>query len=75
MFFNTSLNAIRACFSAPARLNRPVQLGLSVFLTEDGASYQLLMAAATFTMLPIVVLYFIAQRQFIEGIAAGGVKG
>jgi len=54
---------------------RPVQLGLSVFLTEDGASYQLLMAAATFTMLPIVVLYFVAQRQFIEGIAAGGVKG
>jgi multiple sugar transport system permease protein len=54
---------------------RPVQLGLSVFLTEDGASYQLLMAAATFTMLPIVVLYLAAQRQFIEGIAAGGVKG
>jgi len=34
-----------------------------------------LMAAATFTMLPIVVLYLAAQRQFIDGIAAGGVKG
>ena len=54
---------------------RPVQLGLSVFLTEAGTDYQLLMAAATFTMVPIVVLYLLAQRQFIEGIAAGGVKG
>ena len=54
---------------------RPVQLGLSVFLTEAGADYQLLMAAATFTMVPIVVLYLVAQRQFIEGIASGGVKG
>ncbi len=33
------------------------------------------MAASTFTILPIVVLYFVAQRQFIEGIAASGLKG
>ena len=54
---------------------RPIQLGLSVFLTENGTYYQLLMAAATFTMLPIVILYLIAQREFIDGIATGSVKG
>ncbi len=36
---------------------------------------QLLMAASAFTILPIIVIYFIAQRQFIEGIASSGLKG
>jgi multiple sugar transport system permease protein len=33
------------------------------------------MAASTVTILPIVVLFFIAQRTFIEGIAVSGIKG
>lgn len=54
---------------------RPIQLGLSVFVTEAGTQPHLLMAASTFTILPIVLLYFVAQRQFIEGIASSGLKG
>ncbi len=54
---------------------RPIQLGLSVFVTAEQNDPQLLMAASTFTILPIVVLYFLAQRQFIEGITASGLKG
>jgi multiple sugar transport system permease protein len=33
------------------------------------------MAAATISMLPVLILYFLAQRQFIEGIATTGLKG
>jgi multiple sugar transport system permease protein len=33
------------------------------------------MAAATISMLPVLILYFFAQRQFIEGIATTGLKG
>ena len=33
------------------------------------------MAAAVLVALPIIILYFIAQRQFVEGITFGGVKG
>ena len=54
---------------------RPLQLGLSVFVNTDSNEPQLLMAAATFTILPIIVIYFLAQRQFIEGIASSGLKG
>lgn len=54
---------------------RPIQLGLSVFINSESNEPQLLMAAATFTIAPIVVLYFFAQRQFIEGIASSGLKG
>ncbi len=54
---------------------RPLQLGLSVFVNTDSNEPQQLMAAATFTILPIIVLYFLAQKQFIEGIASSGLKG
>ncbi|HDN79044.1 MAG TPA: carbohydrate ABC transporter permease [Chloroflexi bacterium] len=54
---------------------RPIQVGLAFFVTESGTDTQLLMAAATITILPIVTLYFFVQRQFIEGIYTGGIRG
>jgi multiple sugar transport system permease protein len=54
---------------------RPLQLGLTYFVNAENNDPQLLMAASTFTILPIIVIYFIAQRQFIEGIASSGLKG
>jgi multiple sugar transport system permease protein len=54
---------------------RPLQLGLSYFVNAESNDPQLLMAASAFTILPIIVVYFIAQRQFIEGIASSGLKG
>jgi multiple sugar transport system permease protein len=54
---------------------RPIQLGLSVFLNTDTNEPQLLMAASAFTILPIILLFFIAQRRFVEGIAATGLRG
>jgi ABC-type glycerol-3-phosphate transport system permease component len=38
-------------------------------------SYNLLMAAATLVVLPVVVVFLFAQRFFIEGVTIGGVKG
>lgn len=54
---------------------RPLQLGLSVFVNTEANDPHLLMAAATFTILPIILVYFVAQKQFIEGIASSGLKG
>ncbi|WP_460320548.1 carbohydrate ABC transporter permease [Paenibacillus sp. YSY-4.3] len=54
---------------------RPLQVGLLYFVSENGSNYHQLMAAATFTVLPIVLLYFAAQKWFHSGIAASGIKG
>ncbi|HEY3083212.1 MAG TPA: carbohydrate ABC transporter permease [Chloroflexota bacterium] len=54
---------------------RPIQVGLATFSTEQGTQYHLLMAAATFAIIPVVLLYVAAQRQFTEGVAATGIKG
>lgn len=54
---------------------RPIQLGLSTFVSQEGPQPHLLMAASAFTIAPIVVLFFFCQRQFIEGFASSGIKG
>ncbi len=53
----------------------PISVGLQNFVDEAGPQIHLWMAAASISMLPVLILYFIAQRQFIEGIATTGLKG
>lgn len=38
-------------------------------------SWPLLMAGASFVILPVLIVYVFAQRYFVDGIAAGGLKG
>lgn len=54
---------------------RPIQVGLSYFIQEQGVVWHLLMAGATITIVPVVVVFLFVQRQFIEGIARSGLKG
>jgi multiple sugar transport system permease protein len=53
----------------------PLAVGLAFFTSEHDVAYNLLMAASTLIVAPIVVLFIAAQRFFIEGITVGGVKG
>jgi multiple sugar transport system permease protein len=50
-------------------------LGLRFFSGMYNAQWDFLMAASTAVMLPILLLFFIAQRYFIEGITLTGIKG
>lgn len=54
---------------------RPIQLGLSVFVNAEASDPHLLMAASAFTIAPLLLIYFLAQRHFLEGIASSGLKG
>lgn len=54
---------------------RPVEVGLQAFLSADGTDPTGLAAAAAFTTLPVLVIFLVAQRQFIEGISAGSTRG
>jgi multiple sugar transport system permease protein len=53
----------------------PLAVGLAFFTSEHDVAYNLLMAASTLIVLPLVVIFVLAQRFFIEGITVGGVKG
>jgi multiple sugar transport system permease protein len=61
-------------------LQKPEQftlaLGLQNFQSKaGGTSWHLLMAASALVMLPAILLFFVAQKTFIEGIAMTGTKG
>ena len=52
-----------------------VSLGLALFRGEYNAEFGGLMAASTVMMLPVVILFFLTQRTFIQGITLTGIKG
>ncbi|MHB8071633.1 MAG: carbohydrate ABC transporter permease [Candidatus Cryosericum sp.] len=52
-----------------------IEVALNSFLGEKGQQWAQLAAASVFTTIPIVILFFFVQRQFIEGIGGGGIKG
>jgi ABC-type glycerol-3-phosphate transport system permease component len=54
---------------------RPISYGLLAFLDEAGAQFHLQAAGAVITLIPIILIYFLAQKQFTEGIATSGLKG
>jgi ABC-type glycerol-3-phosphate transport system permease component len=49
-------------------------LGLRMFQGESATSWHLLMAASLLSMLPVLILFFSAQKYFMQGIVFTGVK-
>ena len=54
---------------------RPLSLALQVFQAAHSTDWPQLMAASVLIAAPLVVIYFVAQRWFIEGITLTGTKG
>jgi ABC-type glycerol-3-phosphate transport system permease component len=54
---------------------RPLMVGLWSLVTEAGSETHLFMAGATITLLPVLLLYFLLQKQFTESIITSGFKG
>lgn len=53
---------------------RPVSLGVMFFFGRFTADRGMIAAGVTIAMLPVVLLYLLLQRRFIEGITAGALK-
>jgi multiple sugar transport system permease protein len=53
----------------------PLSLGLFTFRARRNTDWHLMMAGATLTTLPLVIIFFVAQRYFLEGIKLTGIKG
>ncbi|MBD2693176.1 carbohydrate ABC transporter permease [Anabaena catenula] len=53
---------------------RTVQLALAEFQEQFTNNWPLMMAAVTISTVPVMVLFLIGQKQFIQGIATTGIK-
>jgi ABC-type glycerol-3-phosphate transport system permease component len=54
---------------------RVLAVGLQQFMQGQGTQVHLLMAFAAMVIVPVLILYFVAQKQFREGILNAGLKG
>ena len=76
LFFTWSWNDYdNALFYINSKELYTVNLGLVNFMDETGMQYSLIMAASVLTILPIFVVFLVAQKYFVGGLTAGSVKG
>lgn len=74
-FLGSWNDLFRPLIYLPADLNQTtLTVGLALFQTQYAGKWTVMMAGALVSIAPVMVLFFMAQRQFIEGIALSGVK-
>ncbi|MCX6090461.1 MAG: carbohydrate ABC transporter permease [Candidatus Atribacteria bacterium] len=54
---------------------RPLTLGLYNFIGRWAVQWQYLMAAAFLALIPVVILFMLIERELVQGLAGGAVKG
>ncbi|RDW21494.1 sugar ABC transporter ATP-binding protein [Oceanobacillus arenosus] len=52
-----------------------LQLGIAQFADVHGSIYSLMMAASVSAIIPLLIVFMLGQKQVIDGIQLGGVKG
>lgn len=52
----------------------PVQRGLTAFTSAETPQQQILLAATTIAIIPVVIFYLLAQRHIVKGIGVGALK-
>jgi ABC-type glycerol-3-phosphate transport system permease component len=52
-----------------------LNVALSVFRQQYKASYDLVLVGAMFNAIPVLILFFLFSRYFIEGVSYAGIKG
>ena len=57
------------------KMQYTLSLGLQVFVRDHGSEWGMLMAASTMMIAPVIVIFFFAQKSFIQGITMTGIKG
>ena len=54
---------------------KTLSLGLRAFINPNDASWHITMAASMWLIVPMIVIFFIGQRHFIQGAAMSGITG
>lgn len=69
-------NYAQAVFFLQSRSKQNIPQALSVFFQQfAGAKWHLMSATAVIAIVPVIIIFLIFQRQFIQGLTEGAVKG
>ena len=62
-------------YTSEAKENWPISYALATFRAQRSANWDLTMAATIIAMVPVILVFFMAQKVFVQGINLTGVKG
>lgn len=54
---------------------KTIQLGLKMFISQYSSDYGLIMAGSVLSLIPVLIVFLILQKYFVEGVASSGLKG
>ncbi len=54
---------------------KTLQLGIKMFIGQYSTEYGLVMAVSVLALVPVLIIFLIGQKQFVQGIASSGIKG
>ena len=74
-FVNTWNDYLGPLIYLKSESKKTVQLGLKMFIGQFSAEYGLIMAGSVITLIPVLVVFLLLQKNFVEGVAATGIKG
>jgi len=74
-FVNTWNDYLGPLIYLKSESKKTVQLGLKMFIGQFSAEYGLIMAGSVITLIPVVIVFLLLQKNFVEGVAATGIKG
>lgn len=58
-----------------SEMKKTIQIGLQRFIGQYSSEYGLIMAGSVISLIPVLVVFLLLQKYFVEGIATSGVKG
>lgn len=54
---------------------KTVQIGIRMFISQYSSEYGLIMASSVVILIPVVIVFLLLQKFFVQGIASAGLKG
>ncbi|MGN0160437.1 MAG: carbohydrate ABC transporter permease [Lachnospiraceae bacterium] len=54
---------------------KTIQLGLKMFISQYSSDYGLIMAGSVLSLIPVIIVFLVLQKYFVEGVASTGLKG
>lgn len=74
-FINTWNDYLGPLIYLKSESKKTIQLGLKMFISQYSSDYGLIMAGSVLSLIPLIIVFLIFQRYFVEGVASTGIKG
>ena len=74
-FVNTWNDYLGPLIYLRSESKKTIQLGLKMFISQYSSDYGLIMAGSVLSLIPLMIVFLIFQKNFVEGVAATGIKG